>query len=54
MNSVSSSVSLLKKGKLEACGEEILLGSKNNYLILKSQLGKAKPTTYRNLPNPDF
>ena len=52
MHSVDS-ISLLQKGKPQAFGEEILLGSRSNQLILKSQLGKSKPTT-RNLPNSDF
>jgi len=53
MKQAQSSFSLLEKNNLGANGEEVLLGSSTNYLMLRSKLGKAKPTTY-SLPSVDF
>lgn len=39
--------------KLQRTGEQILLGKKTNVLLLKDDVGRAKPST-RNLPDDSF
>ena len=38
---------------LRAAGDHILLGKRTNALLVKDDVGKAKPST-RSLPNEDF
>ena len=33
--------------------DQVILGSKKNYLLVKDDVGRSKPTT-RNLPNEQF